>query len=153
MSFYGWNSIAKMNYFLQMDVLNKQERSRLMAKVRSRGNASTELRMAAFLRQHNITGWRRHCSLVGRPDFIFRSAKLAVFVDGCFWHGCPRCYRAPKSARAYWRQKVCRNKKRDSEVTRALRKRGWKVVRVWECQLASPKNLMRLFKKDGQLSG
>jgi len=106
-----------------------------MAKVRSSGNASTELKALKLLRAHKITGWRRHLPLVGKPDFVFPAFRIAVFIDGCFWHGCPRCYRAPKSSRKYWSTKVERNKRRDKIVARSLRHSGWTVLRIRECEL------------------
>jgi len=111
------------------------ERSRIMARVRSTGNASTEQRMVAIFRAARITGWRRHLPLPGKPDFAFPKAKVVVFVDGCFWHGCPRCYRAPKQNAPYWTAKVARNKERDRRQARELRQKGWRVLRLWEHQL------------------
>lgn len=92
--------------------------------------------MIALFRAHGITGWRRGQRLVGRPDFVFRGARIAVFVDGCFWHGCPTHYRRPKSRRDYWDEKIARNKRRDRDVDRTLRKQGWMVLRFWEHALA-----------------
>jgi len=109
-----------------------------MGKIRSRGNRKTELRLAALFRAHGITGWRRQLPLPGRPDFAFPKAKVAVFTDGCFWHGCPRCYRRPKGNRAFWDAKLARNRARDRAVARELRKRGWRVLRLWEHALAGP---------------
>ena len=106
-----------------------------MARIRGSGNKDTELRMIALFRAHAITGWRRNVRLVGRPDFVFRAAKLAVFADGCFWHGCPRHATMPANNRAFWKAKLARNAARDREVTRALCKAGWRVLRVWECAL------------------
>ena len=71
-----------------------------------------------------------------RPDFVFRRERLAVFVDGCFWHGCPKHATKPKNHRAFWRRKLSSNRKRDELVNRALRKSGWQVIRIWECDLA-----------------
>lgn len=127
----------------KMDNLDKRQRSQAMAKVRARGNASTELRVAGLFRANKITGWRRHLRLAGRPDFTFPKAKLTVFVDGCFWHGCPRCYSAPGTSKAFWKAKLAENKARDSAVNRQLRKAGWKVVRVWECRLKNPNAFLR----------
>ncbi|HOX58137.1 MAG TPA: very short patch repair endonuclease [Candidatus Paceibacterota bacterium] len=110
-------------------------RSQIMARVRSRGNESTELNLIKILRSAGLRGWRRHWPVFGSPDFAFPKARLAVFVDGCFWHGCPKCYRAPASNVPYWRQKIERNRKRDLRVKGELRKRGWTVMRFWECQL------------------
>jgi DNA mismatch endonuclease (patch repair protein) len=71
----------------------------------------------------------------GRPDFVFTKDRLAVFVDGCFWHGCPRCFQMPRQNRHFWRTKIKRNRIRDRLVTRTLKERGWKVLRTWECVL------------------
>lgn len=114
-----------------------------MAKIRSRGNSTTELAMVALLRQSGLSGWRRHPALPGRPDFAFKSAHVAVFVDGCFWHGCPKCYRPPEGNRAYWEAKVTRNRHRDSSVAVELRARGWSVLRIWEHSLKSAESRKR----------
>ena len=120
---------------IMSDVFTPQRRSAIMALVLSTGNASTEQRLVRLLRAHGITGWRRGAPLPGKPDFVFRAAKLAVFVDGCFWHGCPRHGHTPRSRIAYWTAKLARNAQRDRAVTRALRASGWTVLRVWECAL------------------
>ena len=120
------------------DVLTRKKRSAVMAAVRSRGNKQTEVVLAKLLRASGITGWRRHPSLPGKPDFVFREHRLAVFVDGCFWHGCPSHCRMPSSNQAYWRPKIAGNQARDATVTAALRKRGWRVIRIWEHELKKP---------------
>jgi DNA mismatch endonuclease, patch repair protein len=109
-----------------------------MAAIRSKGNKDTELKLASILRAAGITGWRRHQHVAGRPDFIFRRERVAVFVDGCFWHGCPDHGRKPDSNRAYWLPKLRRNQQRDAAVKRALSNAGWAVVRLWEHDLANP---------------
>ena len=123
------------------DKLTKLERSQLMAKVRGHGNKSTELALATLFRQHKITGWRRQVALrfqvsgfklQVRPDFVFKRARLAVFVDGCFWHGCPRHGTRPKANAAFWRRKIAGNRARDRRVNRALQRAGWRVLRIWE---------------------
>ena len=119
-----------------MDTVSRVKRSAIMSAVRGRGNLSTELQLASLLREHRITGWRRGAPLPGKPDFIFRAAKVAVFVDGCFWHGCPRHGRTPKTRIAFWTAKLARNAQRDRAVSRALRASGWSVLRIWECALA-----------------
>jgi DNA mismatch endonuclease (patch repair protein) len=83
-----------------------------------------------------ITGWWRGAPLPGKPDFVFRAQKVAVFVDGCFWHGCPRHGRTPKTRVAFWTAKLVGNAQRDRAVSRALRAAGWTVLRVWECALS-----------------
>lgn len=117
------------------DVFSKQQRSALMAKVKSRGNRSTELRLMQIFREFGITGWRRRFRLFGNPDFVFRKERLAIFVDGCFWHGCPKHYSAPQSNRLFWLRKITKNKRRDKLVRRKLRSAGWIVVRIWQHEL------------------
>ena len=115
-----------------------------MAAVRSRGNKATELILVRLFREAGITGWRRHARILGRPDFVFAKERVAVFVDGCFWHGCKKHCRMPASNQKYWDAKIARNVKRDLETRRELRKRGWRVVRVWEHQLkARPRAVVR----------
>lgn len=114
-------------------------RSQLMSRIRSRNNKKTELALRRVLQAHALSGWRRHQRLPGRPDFVFRVEKLAVFVDGCFWHGCPQHYRPPTTRRTFWRTKVEQNRTRDRRVSRELRKIGWKVLRLWECELTPGK--------------
>jgi len=111
-------------------------RSELMSRIRSSGNESTELKMRKLLRKNCLKGWRRNSSLTGKPDFVWHSQKLALFVDGCFWHGhnCGRNLK-PKSNVEAWSSKIARNRKRDSHVTRQLKAQHWKVVRIWECSL------------------
>ncbi|HOY60173.1 MAG TPA: very short patch repair endonuclease [Verrucomicrobiota bacterium] len=113
-----------------------------MAAIRATGNRATELKLAAILRAHRITGWRRHQLLPGKPDFVFARQRLAVFVDGCFWHGCRVHLRIPKDNRAYWRRKIARNCLRDRETTNCLEKSGWRVLRVWEHALRSPESVV-----------
>ena len=120
------------------DVFTKAKRSQVMAAVRSKGNKATELKLASIFRAAGITGWRRHQPLPGRPDFIFRRQRLAIFVDGCFWHGCRWHCRMPKSHKSFWNSKINRNKTRDRIVVRMLRKEGWRVLRLWEHALRDP---------------
>ncbi|MGD0350138.1 MAG: very short patch repair endonuclease [Verrucomicrobiota bacterium] len=117
------------------DVFSKRKRSQIMSHVRGRGNERTEFRLLSVLRRHHITGWRRHQRVFGKPDFVFWKQRLAVFVDGCFWHCCPRHSTKPASNRLFWRQKLARNKARDRLVNRTLRKTGWTLLRVWQHEL------------------
>ena len=106
-----------------------------MSRVKSSGNKATELALIALLRRHHVSGWRRHVRIFGNPDFVFPKQRLAIFVDGCFWHGCPRHATQPLTNGIFWKTKLTRNKRRDQFVTRALRKLGWRVVRVWQHEL------------------
>ena len=109
-----------------------------MAAIRSRGNKATELKLASILRAARITGWRSHQPLPGHPDFIFPRQRLAVFVDGCFWHGCRWHCRMPRSRLHYWGPKIAANSARDIATNRTLRSRGWQVLRIWEHSLRHP---------------
>jgi len=120
------------------DVFTKEKRSEVMSRIRSRGNRDTELALMAILRARKIFGWRRHLAIPGRPDFAFRLERVAVFVDGCFWHCCPRCGTRPSSNRQFWEKKLAANRSRDRKVNRLLRQRDWKVVRIWEHELNDP---------------
>lgn len=114
-----------------------------MAQIRGTGNKQTELRLAKILRRNRIAGWRRHQRIQGRPDFIFRSEKVAIFVDGCFWHGCPLHGRKPDSNQTYWLPKLERTKRRDRRNTRRLRAGGWCVVRLWDHDLNDEGRVVR----------
>src|SRR6478736_10525923 len=115
-----------------------------MRAIRGRGNLSTEVAFARVLRSERVSGWRRHLELPGRPDFSWPSLRVAVFIDGCFWHGCPRCYRPPRRNSAFWRDKIVSNKARDRRITARLRSEDWVVVRIWECRVDSRSSLRRL---------
>ena len=84
--------------------------------------------------------------LAVRPDFVFRKSCTAIFVDACFWHGCPKHATKPANNRAFWKKKLAGNKKRDRRVNRTLRRAGWRVIRIWECELAR-RNEARLVKR------
>jgi DNA mismatch endonuclease (patch repair protein) len=135
------------------DIFSVADRSRVMAAIKGRGNKQTELRLARMLKTARITGWRRHQRLPGRPDFVFRPERVAVFVDGCFWHGCPKHGRTPTSNSVYWLPKLARNKARDRQVTQELRKSGWKVLRYWDHDLRhAAKVIRRLLVELGRAS-
>lgn len=132
------------------DWLSREQRSRNMASIRSKGNATTEGVLLRLFRETGISGWRRHADLPGKPDFVFRAQRVAVFVDGCFWHGCPRCYRLPGDNRRYWKAKVVANRNRDRRRTQELRSLGWRVIRIWEHSLKSSPGCRRIVAKLAQ---
>jgi len=132
-----------------MDTFSSQKRSWIMAQVKSSGNKSTEMNLRAVLRANGITGWRRNYQLFGKPDFVFPGKHVAVFVDGCFWHGHPTKCRIPKTNKAYWELKIARNMERDRLVKLTLQKKGWKVVRIWEDSVKKQSTLSRIRKALG----
>jgi DNA mismatch endonuclease, patch repair protein len=121
------------------DVFTKTKRSEVMSRIRGSGNKRTELALVAIFRRNHISGWRRQQKVYGKPDFVFRGRRLAVFVDGCFWHCCPKHSSIPADNRAFWTKKLNANKARDRAVTRKLRMKGWMVLRIWEHEL-TPRN-------------
>jgi DNA mismatch endonuclease (patch repair protein) len=139
------------------DIMPPAQRSALMARIAGRGNRTTELAMIRLLRAGRITGWRRHLNLRWvapdgrvrfiRPDFVFPARRLVVFVDGCFWHGCPLHSTLPKNNSTFWHTKIEGNRQRDNRSRIALRKKGWKVVRIWEHALRDAKGQARVLKR------
>ncbi len=145
------------------DVFTKTKRSEVMSRICGRGNRDTELALVKLLRLHGITGWRRHPAVLGKPDFIFQKERVALFVDGCFWHGCPK-HSSPakwlekssmagqtekrsqnsesrirksesRSGKFFWWKKMVANMARDRFVNRTLQRQGWTVLRIWEHDL------------------
>ncbi len=116
------------------DVFTVAKRSQIMSRVRSTGNASTELKLIAEFKERKITGWRRKSKIFGHPDFLFPKLRVAVFVDGCFWHGHDCRNTKPKDNADYWRAKIERNRRRDQAATERLTALGYRVVRIWECE-------------------
>jgi len=117
------------------DIYSAQKRSNIMSRVRARGNRKTELRLVELFRTHKVRGWRRNVAIAGKPDFIFPERKLALFVDGCFWHGCSKHGSMPNNNRSFWKRKLTRNKVRDRITNRSLRSIGWRVLRIWQHDL------------------
>jgi DNA mismatch endonuclease (patch repair protein) len=118
-----------------VDLYPKSTRSYVMSRIRKR-NTRPEILLRRALFAAGVRGYRLHAKLPGRPDVIFPKARLAVFVDGCFWHQCSRCkIPVPQSNRAYWEPKLARNVARDRKTNRKLRALGWSVLHLWEHQV------------------
>ncbi len=117
------------------DVFSKSKRSQIMQSVKSSGNKSTEEKLIQFFHENNITGWRRHYSVKGHPDFVFLDKRIAVFVDGCFWHGHDCRNTRPAQNSEYWSTKRQKNIEHDASITALFENRGWRVIRIWECEL------------------
>ncbi len=123
------------------DTFTHEERSKIMLQVKSIGNKSTELKLISLFKAHKIIGWRRNYKIFGKPDFVFPQKKIAIFVDGCFWHGHNCRNTSPEDNKAYWVKKISKNISRDKEVSERLMSLGWTVIRIWECELKNPKIL------------
>jgi DNA mismatch endonuclease, patch repair protein len=117
------------------DTFTPQQRSDIMRRVKSRRNRSTELELIAFFKKQGIKGWRRNFPLLGKPDFVFPKERIALFADGCFWHGHDCRNTRPQQNKPYWDAKRKRNQDRDQLVTDVLTQKGWTVVRIWECEI------------------
>lgn len=114
-----------------------------MRRVRSNKNKSTELKLIEVFKELGITGWRRNYRVKGHPDFVFLQKRIAIFVDGCFWHGHDCRNTRPSDNQEYWQKKRARNIKHDLEVAAMFEARGWTVLRIWECEFKK-KNLVLL---------
>lgn len=128
------------------DVFDKQKRSEIMRSVRSKKNKSTELKLIEIFKENGITGWRRNYNVKGHPDFVFLKQRVAVFVDGCFWHGHDCRNTRPKENEQYWINKRKQNQVHDRAVQDRFESRGWEVLRIWECELSKKKREALLLK-------
>lgn len=128
------------------DVFNSEERSKIMRAVKSKNTKSTELALMKLFKENQIKGWRRTYPVKGHPDFVFLDKRIAIFVDGCFWHGHDCRNTRPSDNAEYWQKKRARNIQHDKEITAAFEKRGWTVLRIWECELKK-KNQAATMKK------
>lgn len=125
------------------DVFTKEKRSEVMSKIRSK-DTTIEMKLRRNLWKKGYR-YRVHYKTIGSPDIAFPKEKIAIFVDGCFWHKCPICYRKPKSNKDYWIPKIKKNCERDKKNTKYLEKKGWMVIRIWEHEIR--KNLNDVVKK------
>lgn len=122
-----------------------------MGRVRSSGNKSTEGKLIELLKQKRLIGWRRRHPIFGKPDVTFPNSKVAIFVDGCFWHACPKHGQIPENNSEFWIKKINANKKRDKLVNKTIQKKGWKVLRIWECELKDKKIIRRKINRLSKL--
>jgi DNA mismatch endonuclease, patch repair protein len=130
------------------DTFTPSKRSEIMRKVKSNLNESTEIKMIQIFRKHKIHGWRRKYKLFGNPDFVFPNYTVAVFTDGCFWHGHDCRNTKPETNKEYWNKKINNNKNRDKTVNNTLKKENWTVIRIWECEIKKEKvnKILKVFK-------
>ena len=131
----------------KVDRLSQERRSALMSRIRGR-DTQPELVVRRTVHQMGYRFRLHRRDLPGTPDLVFPSRRIALFVHGCFWHshrGCPKG-RAPKSNLGYWRPKLQQNKKRDRRKAERLRRLGWRVVILWQCELKDQDNLRTLLR-------
>lgn len=113
------------------DVLTRKQRSYCISQIHGE-NTQPELLLREAISKAGIRGYRLHYRLPGKPDIVFPKRKIAIFIDGCFWHKCPKCFPMLSTTKRYWVRKISNNVKRDKTVSKQLRDKGWKVVRLWE---------------------
>ena len=125
-------------------------RSYNMARVRGDTATHQEKQLASVLWRLGFRGYRRRCQKhLGKPDFCFHYQKVAVFVDGCFWHCCPIHFKLPSTNVTFWKKKLGDNQLRDRRQARLLKASGWKVIRVWSHELKTKIGINRTVKKIG----
>jgi len=124
------------------DVLTKKQRSYNMSMIRAK-NTQPEIRLRKILSASGLRGYRFHYKLLGKPDIVFPKKRIAIFIDGCFWHKCPRCFIKPETNKRFWKQKIDSNIKRDRLVNARLKKEGWIVLRIWEHEIPNEKIIKR----------
>ncbi|MDG6250408.1 very short patch repair endonuclease [Methanocalculus sp.] len=116
------------------DVLTKDQRKLNMSRNRGK-NTSPEILFRKKLCARGFRGYRIHTSLPGKPDIVFIRQKLAIFIDGCFWHKCPLHFKEPETRKDFWMNKINSNVERDKMVNGELEKIGYTVIRIWEHEI------------------
>lgn len=124
------------------DVLTKKQRSFNMSMIKGK-NTQPEIILRKIISAAGLRGYRLHYKLTGKPDIVFPGRKIAVFIDGCFWHKCPECFVKPGTNKKFWNEKIDSNVKRDKVVNAELKSKGWKVLRIWEHELRKEKIIKR----------
>lgn len=131
------------------DTVSEKKRSEIMRANKPKGNKSTELKLIQLFKQLGLKGWRRNYKIAGAiPDFVFLKKRIAIFADGCFWHGHNCRNLTPKQNSEYWQKKIENNRIRDKEINERLERKGWKVIRIWECEIKEKnKEKLKFLKK------
>jgi len=127
-----------------MDVLTKKQRKYCMSRIKDK-NTKIEIILRKYIWNGGLKGYRLNNKICGKPDIYFRKKKIAIFIDGCFWHKCPKCFIEPKSNTAFWKNKMMKNSFRDKKINKFLKKEGIVVLRFWEHEIN--KNPIICFKK------
>ena len=132
------------------DVLTKPQRSYNMSRIRAY-NTKPEISLKNLLKGAKLKDYLYQPKIIGNPDFASKKLKTVIFVDGCFWHKCPKCFVEPSTRKRFWINKINKNVERDVKVNRDLKKKGWKIIRVWEHEIK--KNPQRVISKINRISG
>ncbi len=130
------------------DNLKPVDRRKAMRAVKGKGT-SLEMKLFSMLAGMHLKGWKKNVVwLTGKPDVVFERERLTIFIDGCFWHGCPHCRRKlPQTNREYWARKINRNIEMAKLTNRRLRKEGWLVIRIWEHETRNPISMNKIKMK------
>lgn len=113
------------------DVLSPEQRKLNMSRIRAK-NTGPEVKLRKMLSAEGIRGYRIHYKLPGKPDIVFTKKKIVIFIDGCFWHKCPVCFKVPETRKDFWMKKIQSNIDRDKKVNEQLKDGGWTILRFWE---------------------
>jgi len=127
-----------------MDVLTKKQRSYCMSRIKSK-DTNLEVLFRKYIWSKGLRGYFVKNKIQGKPDLYFPKKRIAVFIDGCFWHKCPKCFIAPKNNARFWKNKIDKNVKRDKQINKLLKTNGIKIIRFWEHEIR--KDPAKCFKK------
>jgi DNA mismatch endonuclease, patch repair protein len=122
-----------------VDVLTQEQRKFNMSRIKGK-NTDPEVRLRKLLFANGIRGYRVHYNILGKPDIVFVKRKIAIFIDGCFWHKCPVDFQEPETRKEFWMAKIDSNVERDTKNTLRLQEAGWTVVRFWEHEVRKNPN-------------
>ncbi|HAC14604.1 MAG TPA: very short patch repair endonuclease [Bacteroidetes bacterium] len=129
------------------DVLTSEQRKKNMSHILGK-NTGPEIKLRKLLWSNNIRGYRIHYNLPGKPDIVFTKKKIAIFIDGCFWHKCPVDFQEPETRKEFWMKKINSNVERDQKNTRQLQDDNWTVMRFWEHDVRkNPAEIVKTIKE------
>jgi DNA mismatch endonuclease (patch repair protein) len=125
------------------DVHTQEQRTYNMSRIRGK-NTGPEVRLRKLVFAQGVRGYRIHYNLPGKPDIVFTKKKIAIFIDGCFWHKCPVCFQEPETRKEFWMKKIQSNTDRDKKVDEQLISDGWTIIRIWEHEIKKePENAVK----------
>jgi DNA mismatch endonuclease, patch repair protein len=132
-----------------MDIFSKEKRSIIMSAIKSKDTKPELLVFEILTKNFKIKFIKNYAKLPGKPDFVNKRYKIVIFVHGCFWHNhhCKKGNSRPKTNTDFWTKKILENKKRDRKNSKSIRKLGWSVITIWECQIKKPQQLIKILSK------